>query len=368
MDGRSDTEHPEQKQAQAKRNGPKASRPELLELSLFCHQVSLVLKSGIHPIEGIPLIASEVVNPALKQALEDVGEAVVKGTPLYQALSQTDVFPPYLVAMTRLGESSGMLEQVMERLSAFYEKEDRLRKRIRSALTYPLLLLALMLGVIILLVSQVLPMFAAILSSLGGELPGATRAMLGAGTFFGQWGWVLLLALVVVAALMYFRTRTEKGRFAWDAWKLKLPLVGKLFVKSAAARFSAGLSVVLQSGMELQEGLSQVEALADNRKVRSMIAEVTRQVGAGADLGTALATVALFPPLFTRMMQIGQRTGELDRMMEKIASLYETEVDQSAQQLSNTIEPVLILILSVVIGVVLLAVMLPLINIMGTIG
>lgn len=341
---------------------------ETLELSLFCHQVSLVIKSGIHPIEGIPLIAEEMVNPYMRQALLEAGDAVVKGTPVYQALADTGAFPEYLIAMTRLGESAGMLEQVMERLSAFYEKEDRMAKRIRSALTYPLLLLVLMLGVIVLLVSQVLPMFAGILASLGGELPSATRFLLGAGAFLSTWGLWILLLLAAIGFAFYLRTRSEKGRLAWDGMKLKTPLFGKLFVKSAAARFSAGLSVVLQSGMELQEGLEQVQSLTENRRVRSMISVVREQVASGADLGTALGSVALFPPLFARMMQIGQRTGELDKMMDKISSLYEGEVEQTSKQLSNAIEPVLILILSVVVGIVLLAVMLPLINIMGTIG
>ena len=343
-------------------------KPDLMELSLFCHQVSLVLKTGIHPVEGIPLIAEEMVNPAMRNALQQVGNDVVSGVALHDALSRTGTFPAYLVTMTRLGETTGMLEQIMGSLSAFYEKEDRMAKRIRSAIAYPVMLLVLMLGVILLLVTQVLPMFSRILGSLGGEIPVTTRLLLDGASFFGRWGLWLLALVILLAAGFVMWLRTERGRARWDAMKLRVPLVGKVLVKTAAARFSAGLSVVLKSGMDLQEGLELLRELPENRRVRIMISQISESVRTGADLGTALEPVSLFPPLFTRMIQIGQRTGELDKMMEKIATVYEGEVDHSVHQMTNAIEPLLVLILSVVVGVVLLAVMLPLINIMGSIG
>lgn len=349
-------------------SGGRQGRPDTLELSLFCHQMALVLKSGIHPVEGIPLVAEEMVNPRLKQALGQAGKAALDGMPLHEAFKASGAFPSYLVTMTRLGEATGMLEGVMDDLSRFYEKEDRVAKRIRSAVAYPLLLLFLMLCVVALLVTQVLPMFAKILTSLGGELPDVTRAMLGMGDFFRQNGLWVLLALALAAAGLILVIRTEKGRLWWDAWKLKSPFFGRVLVKAAAARFSNGLALVLRSGMGLAEGLEEVQDLAANRQVRRMIGQVAHNVRDGMELGAALAPVALFPPLFTRMIQIGQKTGELDQMMVKLSSVYEGEVDNSIQQMTNAIEPVLVIILSVVVGVILLAVMLPLINIMGSIG
>ena len=343
-------------------------KPDLLELSLFCHQVSLVLKSGIHPIEGIPLIADEMVNPTVRSALDQVGRDVVSGVSLHEALSRTGVFPSYLITMTRLGETTGMLEQIMERLSSFYEKEDRMAKRIRSAIAYPIMLLVLMLGIVILLVTQVLPMFSRILGTLGGEVPATTRLLLDGSSFFGRCRLWLLVGFVLLAVGFVVWIRSERGRARWDAVKLRLPLIGRVLVKTAAARFSAGLAIVLRSGMELREGLDLVCELPENRHVRTMIMQVAEGVNAGESLGTALEPVSLFPPLFTRMIQIGQRTGELDKMMDKIAVVYEGEVDHSVQQMTNAIEPLLVLILSVVVGVILLAVMLPLINIMGSIG
>lgn len=343
-------------------------KPDVLELSLFCHQFALVMKSGIHPVEGIPLIAGEMVNPLLKTALTNAGNAVVKGDTLCTALGDSNIFPAYMISMIRLGEATGTLENIMENLSLFYEKEDRLSKRLRSAIAYPLLLLVLMLGVIVLLIVEVLPMFAKILASLGGDLPDATRILLGVGDFFSRSGLLFLLLLVLLTASWILMLRTEKGRLRWDAVKLKLPFFGRVLTKTAAARFSNGLSIVLQSGMGLVEGLDEVKDLTGNRQVKNLMQKVSEAIREGSDLGTALAPLALFPPLFTRMIQVGQKTGELDKMMGKISSIYEGEVENSLAHLTNAIEPVLVIILSVVVGVILLAVMLPLINIMGSIG
>ncbi len=341
---------------------------DVLELSLFCHQFALVMKSGINPVEGIPLIAGEMVNPLLKNALTEAGTAVVNGDPLCVALGGAGIFPSYMISMIRLGEAAGSLEHVMENLSIFYEKEDRLSKRLRNAISYPLLLLVLMLGVIILLIVEVLPMFAKILASLGGDLPDATRILLGAGDFFSKSGFFILFIIILLATTWLLMLRTEKGRLRWDAAKLKLPLFGRILTKTAAARFSNGLSIVLQSGMGLVEGLDEVKDLTNNLHVQKLMLKVSESIREGSDLGSALAPLALFPPLFTRMIQIGQKAGELDKMMGKISSVYEGEVENSLEHLTNAIEPILVIILSIVVGVILLAVMLPLINIMGSIG
>ncbi len=341
---------------------------ETLELSLFCHQLALVLKSGVHPAEGLPLVAEEAANPLLRAALHAAGESVLQGGPLHQSLSDTGVFPPYLVSMVRLGETAGMLERVTDWLGAFYEKEDRMAKRLRAAMAYPLLLMVLMTGILVLLVVEVLPMFARILSSLGGELPVVTRAMLGFGNWFSQFGVWLLLGLVILLFASFLLFRRGRGREKWDEIVLKTPGFGRVLTKTYAARFSQGLSLVLQSGMELVEGLEEARDLIANRHVRKQIDEVIAQVREGADLGTALAAAPLFPPLFMRMIRLGQKSGELDQMMGKVASIHEGEVEHAIRQFSNALEPILVIILSCVAGGMLLAVMLPLINIMGTIG
>jgi len=340
----------------------------VLEISIFCHQMALILKSGISPAEGLPLIANEAINPVLKGALSAASLDVEKGKSLYVALENTQVFPRYFMTMINLGELSGMLETVMENLSEYYEKEDRLRKKLRNALTYPALLLILMSGVIVLLVVEVLPMFAKILESLGGDLPVATQVLLGTSAFVGRFGLFAFGVIVIFFIVFYARLQTEKGRIHWDAIKLRLPIIGRVLIKVSASRFSNGLALVLLSGMELVNGLPVVRDLMDNKKVKAMMEVLIKDLAQGTDLGTALENIALFPPLFTHMIRIGQKTGELDTMMKKISGIYDNEVENSLQNMTNAIEPILVIILSAIVGLILLAVMLPLIRIMGTIG
>ncbi len=341
---------------------------EPLELSLFCHQFAMVLKSGMTPVEGLPLIADEVLDTSLKGALQHAGEALSHGESMYEAFSASGVFPSYMLATVRLGEMTGKLEAVLESLSLYYEKEDALGKKLRSALVYPSLLLVLMTAVIVLLVAKILPMFAKILDSLGASLPTATKVLMTVGAFFAHFGVLLLVFLAVLTIVLYFVFRTEAGKMRLDTFLLSVPFYGKVLVKVSAAHFSNGIALVLQSGMELTEGLGIVKGLMKNRAMKERLDEVENKVSKGSDLGSALEAVALFPPLFTHMIRIGQKTGELDGMMAKVSTVYETEVETSLQHLANAIEPVLVIILSVVVGVILLAVMLPLIQILGTIG
>lgn len=185
--------------------------PAALELALFCHQTSLVLKSGLNLLEGIPLIAEEMSDPRWKASMLKVSKSVLGGLPLHKALEETGLFPAYLITMVRIGETTGMLESILDQLSLYYEKEDQMAKRIRGAIAYPVLLLVLMIGVILLLVTQVLPMFAGILASLGSELPAATRLMLAAAEFVTMIGPAALLVIVAIAAVLTLYTVTREN-------------------------------------------------------------------------------------------------------------------------------------------------------------
>lgn len=341
---------------------------DTLELSLFCQQMALVLKSGIPLLEGVPLIAEELPQPRLKQALDAVGRDLTAGASFHEALGRQALFPDYLVAMAQLGERAGMLERVMDNLSRYYDRDHRLQKKFRSSITYPAILMVLMLGVVLLLVLKILPMFAGILSALGGEMPAVTLALLNAGQGLLQIGPVLLGGLALLAAGLVFYGRTLAGSFALDKLRTEAPYLGKLYRKVSAARFSHGMALVLKSGMTFEEGLDAVREIIGNRYVGQKILEAGNRIRAGETPADAFSHMGLYPPLFVRMMRIGHRTGELDQMMEKISNVYDEEVEDSLNTLANAIEPLLVIVLSVIVAVILLAVMLPLINIMSTIG
>lgn len=341
---------------------------DTFELSLFCQQMALVLKSGIAPVEGIPLIAEELTQPRLKRALDEISRDITQGAGLYEALRNQSLFPEYLVAMTRLGENTGMLDRVMENLAKYYERDHRLQKKFRSSITYPLILMGLMLGVVLLLIIKILPMFANILSSLGGEMPGVTLLLLNLGEGLIKIGPLLIGILVVAVLGLVHYGRTDGGELHFDRLRMELPLIGKLYRKVSAARFSHGMALVLRSGMTFEEGLVAVEQIIGNRFVRTKIMEAGDRIRAGEAPADAFAHMGLYPNLFIRMMRIGHRTGELDQMMAKISDVYDDEVEDSLNFLANAIEPIMVITLSVIVAVILLAVMLPLINIMSTIG
>lgn len=339
-----------------------------MELSLFCQQMALVLKSGIPPIEGVPLIAEEMTQPRLKKALDDISRDITQGSNFYEALRAQSLFPEYLVSMTQLGEKTGMLDRVMDNLSKYYDRDYRLQKKFRSSITYPIILMVLMLGVILLLILKILPMFANILGSLGGEMPQVTTLLLTFGLGLIQAGPILLgiLVALVVGAIAY--GRSDSGGLYYDRLKMRLPYLGKIYRKVSAARFSHGMALVLKSGMTFEEGLDAVGQIIGNRYVKTKIIEAGDMMRKGETPADAFAQMDLYPNLFVRMMRIGHKTGELDQMMGKISDVYDEEVEDSLNMLANAIEPILVITLSVIVAVILLAVMLPLINIMSTIG
>lgn len=345
-----------------------SKKPDAMDLSVFCHQMSLVLRTGIHPIEGVPLIADEMDHPGIARALVSMGKSIARGESLSESLKDTNVFPHYLVSMSMLGEQTGMLDTVMEDLSLYYEREDRLKKRLRNAVTYPIILAVLMTGLIVLLLTSILPMFANVLTSLGTGLPAATMMLLSIGNFLANFGWIVLLVILLFLAGWMIYVKTNSGRIVSDRLKTQLPVIGKIHRKIAAAHFSNGMSMVLRSGMTMDEGLALVEGVMDNRYVAAKLSAVAKAVTDGEDITEELEKTGLFPRLFVRMLRVGQKTGEMDQMMAKVSSVFDDEVDHTLQTLTQAIEPILVIVLSLVVAVVLLAVMLPLINIMGAIG
>lgn len=353
---------------QMKTSKGKKDTLETFELSLFCQQMALVLKSGIAPVEGVPLIAEELTQPRLKKALDEISDDITQGSSFYEALRNQSLFPEYLISMTQLGEKTGMLDRVMDNLAKYYDRDYRLQKKFRSSITYPLILMGLMLGVILLLILKILPMFANILSSLGGEMPQVTRVLLSLGQGLIQIGPILIGVIVLILIGIIYYGRTDAGELYFDRLRMNLPYLGKIYRKVSAARFSHGMALVLRSGMTFEEGLDAVEQIIGNRYVRTKIIEAGDRIRAGETPADAFTQLGLYPNLFIRMMRIGHKTGELDQMMGKISDVYDEEVEDSLNLLANAIEPILVISLSAIVAVILLAVMLPLINIMSTIG
>lgn len=339
-----------------------------MDLAILCHQFSLILKSGIHPVEGIPLLMEDTRSPVLKRALEGISRDALSGISLAEAFVRANCFPAYLTAMVKVGEQTGMLETVMESLSQFYEGEADIRKSIRSSVSYPLVLAVLITAVIALISLKVIPMFIGILTSLGGEIPTQVKFLLTLGGIFRDGLIYLLIILAAVAAIVFALGRIQGVRVWMDKLKLTNPITGPTYKKITASRYSGALALTLKNGMSLMEGIGVISCILSNRHVSRKTQEIAQAITAGGNFSEAIQKARLFPELFVRLTKTGEKTGALDSMMQKISDIYKQEVDRSLKRVISYIEPVCVTLLSLVLAGVLLSVILPLINIMSSIG
>ncbi len=338
------------------------------ELSLFCYQFSVVFKAGLPYLEGLQLLAGDVFDTKLKSVVTEISNEVSSGLPLHEAIENRGVFPKYLVSMLKIAEETGRLGDVFEQLSVYYEQNDLLKQKVKNALTYPFVLIGLMTAVILLLILKVLPIFHEILLSVGGSIPTATQFVLNFSRLL-QNGMLILIGLAVLV-LGYFILIFKTNNFPdhRDHILMNFPVVKKLYRKSVVVKFARALSILTKSGMPIQTSLDMIIPLMNNKYVQNQLESVNEKVEKGVALDVALKETSMFPELFVRMIALGNKTGELDTMLEKIADVYDRELSRSLNRLTVSIEPTLVIILSVIVGAILLLVMLPLINIMSSIG
>ncbi len=339
------------------------------ELSIFCRQMSLIIGSDITVMQGVEMLLGQAEDSRMQTSLQAVVDQMEQQIPFSQAFAtQTGAFPEYLTSMVTVGEQSGTLDVVFAQMADYYEKEHRVQRKVSSALTYPAILTALMLGVIALLVLRILPMFEQILVNMGGTMPLLTQGMMSVANFLaGNVLW--LLAVIVVLLCFYALYRSSKyGKVMNSKHKLTSPITGSVRRRVLTARFARSVGILLKSGVPILTALEAMDALLGNQYASGLLKDVRIKVQEGGDLTQALKDTGLFPTLFIRLTTVGQTTGFLDEMMLKAAAIYDDEVDDALEKLTTAIEPFLIIVLSVVVGVILLSVMLPMISIMTNIG
>lgn len=346
----------------------KKKKLSAMELSLLCHQLALVFQSGANPVEGIPLLADDITQPELKASLKGISERIIEGMTMYQAFSLDESFPDYMLHMIKIGEMTGMLDIVMENLSEYYESEAEINKRIKNAVAYPAALAILMLGVIFLMIIKIIPMFGEIVTSLGGQMPKeAEYLFLFTVSLQKILFWLAVIAIPIILILIVF-FKTQKGKLIFDRIKVHNPISGPIYKKIIASRFGLGLSLTTKSGMHLTDGFNTVKGLMRNGYVASKLKEASLEISEGESLSDAVKNTGIFPELFVKMLRTGERSGNLDSMIEKISKVYGKEAELSIQGFSRIIEPALVSFLSIILAIILLSVLLPLIGMMSSIG
>jgi len=338
------------------------------ELSLFSYQLSIILKSGVSYLEGLELFQEESENKLMKELGSRLYSYVKSGKKLYESFEELGVFPEYFVQMTKISEKSGTLDVEMEKLSKFYDNSEKIRYKIRKALVYPIILFILMASVIVLLVVKVFPIFQEVLTSLGGNLPTSTATVFRLSRFLQNFGTILLIILGAAIIFAFVFSKTQFGGNFYDKYKINSSLLGKIYRKLSALRFAQGLSMMVKSGLSFEDSILMSAPLTENSYVEEKIEEAHSAITKGESVVNALKNANVFPNLFIQMMKMGVKSGQLEDMLAKLCDVYEVELNRTTDKFTSSIEPTLVIILSVVVGVILLTVMLPMIQIMSSIG
>lgn len=344
-------------------------RVGLKNVAVFARQMATLIQAGITLTHALSILEEQEANPAMRKILKEVRQSIEGGSSFTEAISQHKVFSRLFIGLVRAGEAAGRVETVLDRIATFLEKELALRGKIRTAMTYPTIVLVFAVAISYFLLAFIVPQFARILSDLGSELPLLTRFLIAVSEVLRK-GFPFL-ALSVFAAWMGIRMvgRNPKGRLALDALKLKFPVFGPLVKKSAVGSFSRTLALLLSGGVGAMEALEIAEESANNKVVEGAIREVRRGVEQGEGMHPGLKRhPALFPPMVVSMVAIGEETGSVDTMLSKVADFYEREVEEAVASLSAAIEPLLIVFLGGIVGLIVVGMFLPLFQVISTLS
>lgn len=337
------------------------------EIASFCGQVSLILQAGIPLYDGMETLVESVDDKKTKDIFRKLADDVIETGKLYEAVKNAGFFPSYMVNMINIGEESGKLDEVLRSLSIYYEREAKIKKSIKAAVTYPILLVIMMASVIALLVTKVLPIFEKVFKNMGTDISKMGKSVMNAGLAVGNvafiiTGIVLLVIIVVyVASLIGYSEKIKRISF-------KMPVLKNLSRKISSGRFASVLSMMISSGYSLEKALELASGIVTDVVAREKIEKCSELLKEGKSFPEALEEIKMFDGMQNRMISVGFKAGQLDAVMEKMTQVYEDEVNTSIERLLSYIEPTLVAILSVIIGGILVSVMLPLTSIMSSIG
>ena len=337
------------------------------ELITFCGQMALILKSGISSLEGIYIMEDGDVQTEGREILKEIREELEMCGMLYPAMEKTGVFPEYALHMTEIGEQTGRLDETMEALAAYYQREEETLDAVKSAVTYPVAMLGMLLIVAVLFI-KVMPVFEQVYMQLGQEMTGVARQLLNIGDWMRQSAIVLVVLAVVILIIVFFVIFYKKARIEFISKIQTIGFMKKIAWKRARTRFAGGMAMALKSGLDMDESLSLSEKLTDYEPLKMKIQQCQEQMKEGETFPKALKEAHIFDGMQERLMIIGYETGAVDEVMEQAADLYQKQLQDQIQKMIAVLEPTLVGILCVIVGIILLSVMLPLVGIMAGIG
>ncbi|HET9028423.1 MAG TPA: type II secretion system F family protein [Trueperaceae bacterium] len=343
------------------------SVPNVRDITIFSRQFATVINAGLPVVQSLAILQRQAPKEGLKDALKQVREDVETGQQLSNGLAKHPrLFNKLYIYLVKAGEVSGNLDGILDRIAAYMEKQAALRGKIKTALTYPTVVLVIALAVTWFLLTGIVPQFATILDQLGGDLPVITKALIAVSDFL-RYQWYIMIGLIVAVVVgLGFYYRTKSGRRVLDGFVLRMPVVGTLVQKSAIASFSNTFGLLLRSGVNIIESIEITKGTAGNAIVEDILDETKDSVQRGEQISqTLMKYPRVFPPMVSSMVAIGEETGAVDGMLQKVADFYEREVDEAVDSLTAALEPMLIVFLGVIVGFIVAGMFLPMFSIIG---
>ena len=339
-------------------------RVAVKDIAVFSRQFATMINSGLSLIRALNILSEQTENKKLCEVITEVRVDVEKGASLSAALGRhPKVFNRLYIAMVRAGETGGVLDGVLLKLADIIEKQVELKRKIKSAMTYPVAVLVLVLLIVTAMLIFVVPTFETLYSDLGGTLPAPTRLLLAVSSFVVKFA-PFIIVFDVLAAIGFKKwIQSESGRGKWDAFKLKVPIFGKLVHKTAMTRFARTFAVLLRSGVPILESLEITAETVNNHVVSEAVKDVQEAVKRGETIHQPLSQHDVFPPMVTQMLAVGEETGNVDVMLEKVADFYDQEVEATVNALTSLLEPLLIVVLGSAVGGMVISLYLPMFKI-----
>lgn len=348
-------------QGAGKKGGGKKVKDK--DLAVFCKQFSAVLNAGVTIISALEMMSEQLENKTLKRALQEAQSYVQKGGTLADAFKlNPKVFPPIMINMTAAGEMSGNLEICFDRLTTHFETANALHSKVKGAVTYPIVILIVVVAVVAVLLVGVIPQFSQMFDDLGSELPAATQMLVNLSNFLQHKCYILVIIVAAIVIGLKAFGKTEPGSLMYAKIGIKFPLFGNLTIKSAAATFSRTMATLMASGISLIDAVEQVAKMINNRIIREALLDAKTQIAKGVPLSKPLRDCGIFPPMLPQMTKIGEETGNIEDMMDKVADYYEMEVNDATDALTAAMEPLIIVIMGVVVGGIVMAIYSPMLS------
>jgi type IV pilus assembly protein PilC len=342
---------------------------KLQEISRFTRQLAAMTSAGLPLVQCLDILVSQAENKTFAQKIQQISSDIQVGSTLADALAKhPQIFNSLYCNMVSAGEASGNLDGVLNRIAEYQEKAEGLRRKIKGALTYPVIVSIIAVLVTGVMLTFVVPTFAQMFQDLGGSLPLPTKIVMALSNFLRHYILFIIIAIIgmIIGYILY--ERTENGKFTIDTIKLRIPILGDLVRKSSISRFSQTLSTLLTSGVTILEALSITAKTAGNKVLEKGLFRTLERISGGLSIAEPLKDTGVFPPMVIQMIAVGEKTGDLSGMLSKISDFYKEEVDAAVDALTSIIEPIMIVFLGIVIGGILISMYLPMFNLIGAIG